>query len=231
MSPARAPAFRHVVFDLDGTLVDSRADLVSATNVVLRSFDLPEIDPTTVYSYVGDGARALVERALGTARAPRAEEGVRRFLAYYRVHLLDETRPYPGIEPMLEALAARSVTLSVLTNKPADLSRRILDGLGLAHWFHAVVGGDSLPTRKPDPAGLLGLLAASGTPCAAGLLVGDSPVDLETAQAAGTAFCGVTWGLAPERLRACAPPITIDEAAAVVPLVERGAVLAGARAS
>jgi phosphoglycolate phosphatase len=202
--------------------------LAAATNYVLRSFAMPEIEPTTVYSYVGDGARALVERALGPTCAAWVDEGVERFLTYYRAHLLDATRPYPGIDAMLAALAARSVALSVLTNKPEDLSRRILDGLGFSRWFGAVLGGDSLPTRKPDPAGLESLLARTGTPRDAGLLVGDSPVDLETARAARTAFCGVTWGLAPERLRACTPAISVDDAAALVPLVERGVVLAGA---
>jgi phosphoglycolate phosphatase len=222
-------AFAHVAFDLDGTLVDSRADLAAATNHVRRSFDLAPLEPAAVYGLVGDGARALVERALGPVPAARADEGVRRFLAFYREHLLDETRPYPGMESALRALHARGVVLSVLTNKPEDLSRAILDGLGLTHWLASVVGGDSLPTRKPDPAGVQVLLARSGTRAADFLLVGDSPVDFETAEQAGVAFCGVTWGLVPERLRACAPSLLIDDAAALIPLVERGVSRIGSR--
>ena len=215
-------AFAHVAFDLDGTLVDSRADLAAATNHVRRSFDLAPLDPSTVYGLVGDGARVLVERALGSERAAHVDEGVRRFLAFYREHLLDETRPYPGIESALRTLHARRVFLSVLTNKPEDLSRAILDGLGLTRWLASLIGGDSLPTRKPDPAGVRVLLERSGTRAADFLLVGDSPVDFETAAQAGVAFCGVTWGLVPERLRACGPSVLIDEAAALIPLVERG---------
>jgi phosphoglycolate phosphatase len=215
-------AFAHVAFDLDGTLVDSRADLAAATNHVRRSFDLPPLEPTTVYGLVGDGARALVERALGPVAPAQLEEGVRRFLAFYGEHLLDATRPYPGIEGVLRALHARGVFLSVLTNKPEGLSRAILEGLGLTRWLEAVVGGDSLPTRKPDPAGVGALRARSGTSAEAFLLVGDSPVDFETAVRAGVGFCGVTWGLVPPRLRACGPRVLIDDAAALLPLVERG---------
>jgi phosphoglycolate phosphatase len=200
--------------------VDSRADLAAATNHVLRSLGRPAIDPATVFSFVGDGARALVARALGPVDPALIDEGVARFLDYYGGHLLDATRPYPGIDAVVAALATRGVALSVLTNKPAALTLRILDGLGLRQWFRGVVGGDSLPTRKPDPTGLLWLLAESGTRPEAALLVGDSPVDLETARAAGTAFCGVAWGLCPERLRAARPAIVIDRAEALLPLVE-----------
>jgi phosphoglycolate phosphatase len=218
-----------VAFDLDGTLVDSRADLAEATNHVLRSFGLPSIAPETVYGYVGDGARALVERALGPERAALYDEGVRRFLAHYREHLLDATRPYPGIVALLGTLHARGVVLTVLTNKPEDLSRRILDGLGLGRWLAAIVGGDTLSSRKPDPAGVSHLRASFDTPADAMLLVGDSPVDFETARRAGIAFCGVAWGLVPERLRAAGPATMIHEPGDLGVLVERGFPLRGAR--
>jgi phosphoglycolate phosphatase len=216
------PAFAHVAFDLDGTLVDSGSDLAAATNHVLRSFALPEIQPAVVSAYVGDGAQALVARALGPTSGERIDIGVDRFLAYYRGHLLDATRPYPGIEAMLGALRDQSVQLSVVTNKPEALCRAILDGLGLTEWFASIVGGDTLPTCKPDPAGLRQAMAFTGTTPGESLMVGDSPVDLATAAAAGTAFCGVGWGFVPERLCTCAPTVLVDAPAAVVALVKRG---------
>jgi phosphoglycolate phosphatase len=214
-----APRYEHVAFDLDGTLIDSRADLAAATNHVLRSFALPEIPPESVFALVGEGARRLVERALGPGRAALVDEGVVRFLDYYREHLLDATHLYPGVRAALVALAAGGVALSALSNKPADLSERVLAGLQIRDLFGDVIGGDSLPTRKPDPAGLERLRRRTGTATARMLLVGDSPVDLATATAAGTAFCGVTWGLLPEVLRAARPAMLIDDPAQLVAIV------------
>ncbi len=205
MTGRRRVAYDHVAFDLDGTLVDSRADLAGAVNHVLRTFGLPAIDPTTLYGYVGEGARVLVSRALGPDRQDLVEPGVEAFIPYYRAHLLDATRPYPGVEDALAALAARGVALSVLTNKPVGLSRAILDGLGVMRHFVGVVGGDSLSVRKPDPAGLEQLRTITRTPRERTLLVGDSAIDVRTARAAGVAFCGVAWGLTPEGLHAAGP--------------------------
>jgi phosphoglycolate phosphatase len=224
------PAFTHVVFDLDGTLVDSAADLVAATNYVLQSFALPDMDGTTLRTYVGDGARMLVARALGPAHAGRVDDGVERFLAYYRRHLLDTTRPYPGIDALLADLHARAVHLSVVTNKAEALSRPILEGLGLMRWIDALVGGDSLPTRKPDPAGLRSVLARTGTRRGEALMVGDSPIDRDTARAADVAFCGVAWGFASRALAEDSPstPVVAD-VAALRGLVEGGVAGAGMR--
>lgn len=220
--------YDHVAFDLDGTLVDSRADLAAATNHVLASFGLPLIAPETVHRFVGEGARRLVERALGPAHAARVDEGVARFLAYYADHLLDATTLYPGVVAALDALARAGVVLTVLSNKPAGMSRVVLEGLGVAGRFAAVVGGDSLPTRKPDPAGLALLGRVAGAPPGRTLLVGDSTVDLATAANAGVDFCGVAWGLDPATLRAAGPARMVASAAALVALVlapqpERGA--------
>jgi phosphoglycolate phosphatase len=223
-------AFTHVVFDLDGTLVDSAADLVAATNHVLQSFALPDVDGATLRTYVGDGARMLVARALGPAHAGRVDEGVGRFLAYYRHHLLDTTRPYPGIGALLADLHARAIRLSVVTNKAEALSRPILEGLGLMRWIDALVGGDSLPTRKPDPAGLSSVLARTGTRRDEALMVGDSPIDRDAARAAGVAFCGVAWGFASRALAEDFPstPVVADVAALRV-LVQGGVAGAGMR--
>jgi phosphoglycolate phosphatase len=220
--PPAGRAFEHVAFDLDGTLVDSRADLAGAVNHVMRELALPEVDPRTLYGYVGHGARVLVERALGPAHQRHLAAGVAYFMAYYAEHLLDATRPYPGMVEALDALAARGVALSVLTNKPAALSLAILDGLGLRSRFVDVVGGDSLPVRKPDPRGLDHLRTRTGTARERTLLVGDSPIDLETARAAGTGFCGVAWGIAPEALRAAGPERLVGSPAELVSVVEQG---------
>jgi phosphoglycolate phosphatase len=226
------PPFTHVVFDLDGTLVDSEADLAAATNHVLGAFGLPEVDVATLGTYVGDGARTLVARALGPAHAARLDEGVECFLAYYRRHLLDATRPYPGVEALLAALHARAVRLSIVTNKAEALSRSILEGLGLMRWIGALVGGDTLPTRKPDPAGLRRVLAGAGTAPQRALMVGDSSIDRDTAHAAAVAFCGVTWGFAPALIvDAAAGDLLVDDAASLRALVERGVVGAGARSA
>jgi phosphoglycolate phosphatase len=211
--------YRHVAFDLDGTLIDSRADIAAAVNHVLRSFDLAEIDVATVSHYVGEGARVLVERALGPGRQALVERGFERFVAYYDRHLLDATRPYPGIPEALAALAGDGIVLSVLTNKPVAMTRAILDGLDLAPRFVAVLGGDSLPVRKPDPAGLAELCALTATPPEQMLLVGDSEIDVRTARAASVAFCGVTWGFGSEAVRAADAAHLIDHPEELVALV------------
>jgi phosphoglycolate phosphatase len=217
-----ATAFEHVAFDLDGTLVDSGTDIAAAANHVLAGLGLPALPPATLRRYVGDGARVLVQRALGPAHEDRLDEALAAFLARYGEHLLDATRPYDGIPELLAALAARGVRLSVLTNKPVAMSRRILDGLGLLGRFVEVVGGDSLPTRKPDPAGVHHLRARTGTAAARTLLVGDSGIDVRTACAAGVAFCGVAWGLTPESLAAAAPARIVERPADLVAVVDRG---------
>ena len=219
MSCRSALRYDHVAFDLDGTVIDSRADLAGATNHVLRSFALAEIPPRSVYALVGEGARRLVERALGDADAERVDEGVRRFLAYYGAHLLDATVLYPGMADALAVLASAGVAMTVLSNKPEGYGRAILDGLGVASRFQAIIGGDTLPTRKPDPAGLEHLARLTGTAPERTLLVGDSPVDVATARNGGIDFCGVGWGLDPDRLRAVHPAPIVATAAELVAFV------------
>jgi phosphoglycolate phosphatase len=192
--------YEHVAFDLDGTLVDSRVDLAAAVNHALGALGLPAIEVAAVPRYVGEGARVLVERSLGVGRQAQVERALELCMAYYGGHLLDATRPYPGLPEALAALAGRGVALSVLTNKPVAMSRAILDGLGLGSRFVAVVGGDSLPVRKPDPAGLERLRSLTATPHDRMLLVGDSAIDVRTARAAGVGFCGVGWGFGTETL-------------------------------
>ena len=188
------PRFSHLIFDLDGTLVDTKADLAAATNAMLAAMGLPKLSLAQVASLVGNGARVLVEKALGEANRPLLDQGVALFMHYYSAHLLDETRPYPGLDALLAEATTRGLCLSVLTNKPETPSRAILSGLGLLSFFTDIVGGDTFPTKKPDPQGVTYLQRQTGINLSETLLIGDSRVDYETGVAAGVAMCGVTWG-------------------------------------
>jgi phosphoglycolate phosphatase len=194
-------AYQHVIFDLDGTLADTAADIVNAANHVRRTGNLEPLPVDTVLAYVGAGARQLVARVVPQRTPADLDEALRVFLRHYETHLLDETRLYPGIQETLDALSEEAVTASVLSNKPAALCRRLLDGLGVGAYFCAILGGDSLPVRKPDPAGVYHLEQTLENPRAAMLLIGDSPIDRDTAHAAGVAFCGVDWGFGSQALR------------------------------
>ena len=194
------PRFAHLIFDLDGTLVDSRVDLAAAINHVLEIFALPLLSVAQVSDYVGYGARVLVERALGPTHSHLVSRGFELFMEHYQAHLLDHTRAYTGVESLLAAAQAQGVVLSVLTNKPEAPSRAILSGLGLASLFTAIVGGDTLATKKPDPQGVVYLQRLTGIELAETLLIGDSRVDSETGRAAGVATCGVTWGFGAKEL-------------------------------
>ena len=192
-----------LVFDLDGTLIDSRRDLATAVNRTREELGLAPLALAEIVGMVGEGARRLVEKALGADVPPerRFEEVFRRYLEHYRAVLLDTTRAYDGMPEALARLAAR-YPLAVLTNKPEDLSRAVLAGLGLLEHFAEVLGGDSLPSRKPDPAGLLLLAGRLGVSPEHTLLVGDSAIDAATARAAGCRFALVTWGFSPPAVQA-----------------------------
>jgi phosphoglycolate phosphatase len=213
--------YDHVVFDLDGTLADTRDDLVDAVNHVLRTLHLPVLPSATICQYIGEGARLLVGRSLGSEHRDRIEEAVALFLPYYAAHLLDRTTAYPGVAEVVPALHDRGVTLSLLSNKPEKLSRAILDGLGLLPAFTIVLGADSVPVRKPDPSGIERLLDETDTPRQRMILIGDSKIDFETARAARIAFCGVAWGIRPgELLRTPGVPHIIHRAEELLALVE-----------
>jgi len=192
--PSRIDRPAALVFDLDGTLIDSRRDITTAINRMREELGLPPIPLEAVVMMVGEGARLLVERALGPAFSPgQIDRALARYLEHYADVCLDETRAYPGIEEMLEGLAGR-YPLALLSNKGEALSRKILAGLGLSRFFGEILGGDSLPTRKPDPAGLRVLAERLGVPLERLLLVGDTWIDAETAHNAGCAFILVEWG-------------------------------------
>lgn len=211
--PARAGRVRAglVVFDLDGTLVDSRADIGSGLNAALAQVHpgTPPLSAEQVRSMIGEGALLLVTKALRATGHPDAPQDVLPvFLECYRARLLDETRLYPGARETLEALSGR--TLAVLTNKPGDLSRSILEGLGVASFFAHVYGGGDVPGKKPDPAGLRMLLGAAGARPEEAVMVGDSAIDVATGRAAAVRTVGVTYGFDAEALRAAAPDVLID---------------------
>jgi phosphoglycolate phosphatase len=184
-----------LVFDLDGTLVDSRRDLAAAVNRTRRDYGLDPLPLEEVVRRVGYGAAHLVRRATEEVGAERMHEALRRFFGHYERRLLDTTHPYPGVESMLETLATR-YPLAILTNKPEGFARAVLAGLDLARHFHHVLGGDSVSTPKPDPEGLRELARRFDVSVGELLLVGDSRVDADTARAANAPFAFVTWGFA-----------------------------------
>jgi phosphoglycolate phosphatase len=210
-----------IVFDLDGTLVDSITDIASSVNELLGSLGRPLLPRAQIQSYVGDGVRKLLERSLaGIAEADLArEEG--RYLSIYRRRLLETTKPYPGVVPALEALH-REFPLAVLTNKPAMESVRILTGLGLARYFRAIYGGDSFARKKPDPVGVRFLQEELGAEPAATLLVGDSTVDYQTARNAGIRSCLVRYGLGPWNEAEERPDFAIEDLRELLELVHSG---------
>ncbi len=185
-----------VVFDLDGTLVDSRRDIADAANALLAACGAPApLSETMLGRMVGDGAGQLVSRAFAAAALPEPPDALVRFLALYDERLLAHTRPYPGIPDVVAAIAARTA-VGVLTNKPTEATRRVLAGLDLARFFpaDAVLGGDGPLPRKPDPAGLRHLAARVGVDVADALLIGDSLVDWRTARNAGASICLARYG-------------------------------------
>ena len=218
--------YRLVAFDLDGTLVDSLADLTSAVNAALAEEDVAPLSQDEVVRFIGNGARNLVAGSLRARGDEVSESRVSRALGVFQRRYdevcLDQTVLYEGMEELLDALARQGTRLAVLTNKPAAFARKILGGLGAGGYFDRVVGGDDLPTRKPAPEGLLQLVEAAGVPPGQAILVGDSTVDLETARNARVDSCAVSWGfVASETLRAA------DPTHFVVTPAELGAVLLG----
>jgi phosphoglycolate phosphatase len=183
-----------LVFDLDGTLVDSRRDIAESANELLASLGAPPLDHDEVVRMVGEGARLLVKRVLAAAGADLdLEAAYARFSAIYDRRLADHTRPYPGVVAGLDRLAGR-FTLAVLTNKPQHHTDRLLDALDLRRYFVHALGGDTTHGRKPDPAGLLSVVGAAGAVPQGALLLGDSWVDAETARRGGTRFCFADYG-------------------------------------
>lgn len=184
---------RLIVFDLDGTLIDSRRDLTDSANALIAERGGAPLPEAAVAKMVGEGAAVLVRRALTAAGLPVEDGSVARFLDVYDERLVRHTRPYPGIPEAVAALNGRA-TLAVLTNKPLAHTRRLLETLDLSRWMTVVLGGDGPLPRKPDPASLRHLMAQHATGADTTVLVGDSRIDFETARAAGTPCLLVRWG-------------------------------------
>lgn len=195
-----------VIFDLDGTLVDSVRDLCEAVNATRGEMGMEPLPYDTVASYVGNGAPVLIRRAMGPqASEEKVAEALAYFLSYYRDHMLDHTRAYPGVMETLEQLHGRGVAMAVLTNKPERFSRDMCAGLGMAKYFFQIYGGNSFEQKKPDPIGIHTLARECGAALEQTWMVGDSSTDVLTARNAGVRCVGVSYGISPESLKE-APP-------------------------
>ena len=200
-----------LIFDLDGTLIDSRLDLAHSVNATRAYMGMSPLEFDLVYSYVGNGAPVLIRRALGEQAAEaEVEEALEFFLEYYRDHALDYTKLYPGVDASLSRLQAAGKSLAVLTNKPIRMSRAIVEGLGVADRFFQVYGGNSFDFKKPHPIGIETLMKETGAAREHTLMVGDSTVDVQTARNAGVQCCGVTYGFQPATLAEPAPDLLVD---------------------
>ena len=206
---ARFAGVRLLIFDLDGTLIDSRLDLVHSVNATLHHLGRGALPHQQIESYVGNGVAALMRRSLG---ADAAEDELQRaqafFLAYYGEHMLDHTVTYPGVREALETLRDRP--MAVLTNKPVRFSEEILAGLGIAPYFRLVYGGNSFEQKKPDPVGVNTLLRDLGGAPSEAMMIGDSAVDVRTARNAGIWACGVSYGLGLAGMQADPPDLMLD---------------------
>jgi len=220
MKKQNFPPVRAFIFDLDGTLIDSKMDLVTSVNAMLRQTGRAELPVETVAGCIGHGAPQLIASTLG----PGATDEERRkaleiFLAHYAEHKLDQTRAYPGVEDALRALAG--CPMAVLTNKPTGISVEILESLGLAKFLRAIYGGDSFEKKKPHPAGARTILQELGTAAEEAAMVGDSEVDVQTARNAGTLAVAVNYGFGTHDRTAHPADVYLDSMADLIPLAAR----------
>lgn len=204
------PDVRALIFDLDGTLIDSKRDLVTSVNAMLGRLGRGELPEDLIASYVGSGASVLVERALGPeATEDQVKKGLAVFLEHYEEHKLDTTRAYPGVETTLPKLTG--YLLAVLTNKPSRASLRILEGLGLSGYFKSIYGGNSFETKKPDPLGAQTILREFDVAPGQALMVGDSEVDVQTARNAGIRAVVVNYGFGSHDRKAYPADVYLDK--------------------
>jgi len=221
MTATNLSSVRALIFDLDGTLIDSKQDLIRSVNAMLVETGREPLHEDTVSSYIGHGAPRLVARALGNgATEEECERALRFFLAHYDAHKLDSTRAYPGVTEAL--LELRDFPMAVLTNKPVRASRKILEGLGLASFFRAAYGGNSFETKKPDPLGAKKILEELGAAPAQALMVGDSEVDVQTARNTGTLAAAVNYGFGTHDRAAYPADIYLDRLTELAAMLRDG---------
>jgi phosphoglycolate phosphatase len=216
--PIPAASLRLLVFDLDGTLIDSGADLCASVNAMLRHYGRPSLSQPVISAYIGDGAARLVSRSLGEpVDSGFLDAALTYFLDYYREHKLDQTYVYPGVFPSLDSLRSEPAgaprPMAVLTNKPIGPSLAICEALGLSPYFFRTYGGNSFVTKKPDPEGLLALIREAGVTPQETLMIGDSDVDILTARNAGAWSMGCSYGLSPHTLVSVPPDCLVDSPA------------------
>lgn len=202
-------AIDFIVFDLDGTLVDSLDDITTSVNAVFTAHRLAPLSKERVERIVGDGVTSLIRRALPEGNESLLTELIPDFMAHYRKHLLVSTRPYDGVVEALRENAGR-YKMAVLTNKPVVMAEEILHGLCLRDVFGEVRGGDSFRTKKPDPLGLVAMMASAGVAPSRTLVVGDSRNDVATGRDAGALTCGVSWGYGAQGFAELPPDFTVD---------------------
>jgi phosphoglycolate phosphatase len=220
---SRFSEVRALIFDLDGTLIDSKLDLALAVNAALQEMGRAALRHEQIFGYIGQGAPKLIARALGKgATQEECRRGLEFFIQYYSIHKLDNTSLYPGVRETLDALAG--MPMAVLTNKPVGASRGILQGLGLAETFQIIYGGNSFERKKPDPMGVETILREFGAAPAQVMFVGDSEIDVQTARNAGTWVCGVTYGFGSHRLAEFPPDLLVDNLTELVPHLSGAAV-------
>ena len=203
-----------LVFDLDGTLVDSAPDLIASTNHVLDHLGLPRVDAASLRPFVGHGAKHMIEKAIGPgceklSEAER-EELLQRYLDFYSANIATGSRPFDGVIAALQKLRAEGVRLAVCTNKMEGMSRRLLDALDMTHYFTAIAGRDTFPVSKPDPGAVLGAIALAGGERSRAIMVGDTNVDIAAAKAAGVPVIGVSFGYTETPVQAFGPDVVID---------------------
>jgi phosphoglycolate phosphatase len=208
-----AASLRLIAFDLDGTLIDSRADLVSSVNATLAHLGRHPLPDAVIASYIGDGVHMLVRRALGDPEHEEiVTEAVAFFLSYYRIHKLDHTYVYEGVLGALAAISSAlpNIRIAVLTNKPVRPSEEICAALGISPHCFRIYGGNSFETKKPDPLGLETLMREAGATPEETLMVGDSDVDVLTARNVDASVIGCRFGLAPHSLADAPPDCLVD---------------------
>ena len=213
---ARFSEVRALIFDLDGTLIDSKLDLALSVNATLAELGRNPLPHEQIFSYVGQGAPALIARALGgDASEQDCMLGLEFFIKYYSAHKLDNTILYPGVRETLDAL--HGMPMAVYTNKPVRVSRSIIQGLGIAGHFRSVYGGNSFESKKPHPMGVESILREFGAAPTQVMIVGDSEVDVQTARNAGTWVCGVTYGFGSHHFTEYPPDLVVNNLSELPP--------------